>query len=256
MPTPKERLTHLVELASQGEAARPELAHELVRSPARLAPDHPSAARLPFEALLEKAVREVGRETRAAIAARFARRADAPVDILNELFFAASAEMKDGIVARNAREGRAGPDLPCSVDERWLLLAARNEKLDFATAFADALALDEATAREISAVTRRQSLALACKGVHLGRATFSAMPCSATAPAPPTIPIRGWLSSTRSRRAPPRACWPSGAIIAKRSRSSSTQRRRSSAKRRYPSACTSWRSRVLANFIFGNLSLT
>ncbi len=174
MSTPKERLSHLVELAAQGEAARPRLAHELSDLLLDWPADYPDAARLPFEALLEKAVREVDRDTRAALAARFARRADAPVDLLNELFFAAPAEMKDDIVARNAREGHASADTGCTVDEQHVLDALRSGN-GFTGMFALALGISEATADEILADETAQSLALACKGVHMDRAAFSAI---------------------------------------------------------------------------------
>lgn len=175
MSSPKERLSRLVELASQGDAARPTLAHELCDLLLDWPSDYPKAARLPFEALLEKAVREVNRETRVALAARFARRADAPVEILNELFFAAPAEMKDEIVARNAREGRATPDVPGYVDENALLAAARGSKREFRAVFADMLGVRDSMADEILMDTSVQSLAVACKGIHVGRATFSAI---------------------------------------------------------------------------------
>ncbi len=137
--------------------------------------DCPDAARLPFEALLEKALREVDRETRIAIAARFARRADAPVDILNELFFAASPEMKDEIVARNASEGLLPSNIPDSVDEATLLDAARSDIRNFPAVFAHALGVRDAIVNEILADPSVQSLALVCKGIGVGRAAFSAI---------------------------------------------------------------------------------
>jgi hypothetical protein len=175
MSTPKQRLSRLVELASQGEAARPALAHQLCDVLLDWPTDYPSAARLPFEALLEKALREVSRETRIQIAARFARRADAPVDILNELFFAASPEMKDEIVARNASEGLLPSGGPDYVDEATLLEAARSDGEDFPAIFASALGVCDTIVSEILADASVQSLALACKGIRVGRATFSAI---------------------------------------------------------------------------------
>ena len=175
MSTPKQRLSRLVELASQGEAARPALAHQLCDVLLDWPTDYPSAARLPFEALLEKALREVSRETRIQIAERFERRADAPVDILNELFFAASPEMKDEIVARNASEGLLPSGGPDYVDEATLLEAARSDGEDFPAIFASALGVCDTIVSEILADASVQSLALACKGIRVGRATFSAI---------------------------------------------------------------------------------
>jgi hypothetical protein len=175
MSTPKERLGRLVELASQGEAARPMLAHELCDVLLDWPPDYPSAARLPFEALLEKALREVDRDTRIQIAARLARHANAPIDILNELFFAASPEMKDEIVARNASEGLLPIGGPDYVDEESLLASARGDTSEFIAAFANALGVRDTTANEILSDSSVQSLALACKGIRVGRATFSAI---------------------------------------------------------------------------------
>jgi hypothetical protein len=175
MSTPKQRLSRLVELASQGEAARPALAHELCDILLDWPTDYPSAARLPFEALLEKALREVDRKTRMAVAARFARRADAPVDILNELFFSATAEMKDEIVARNASEMLLPSEASDFVDEATLLAAARGGMKEFPAIFASALGVCDATVDEILSDASVQSLALACKGIRAGRATFSAI---------------------------------------------------------------------------------
>jgi hypothetical protein len=173
MSSPKERLTHLLELAGKGPAARPQLAHELADLLIDWPADYPAAARLPFEALLEKAVRETGHETRAAIAERFAVRPDAPVDLLNELFFAAPPAMKDEIVARNDREGV--PAQPLAIDEARLIAAARDAKSNLPRLFAHVLGLSESTAREILDDSAAQSLALACRAVHMSRAGFSAL---------------------------------------------------------------------------------
>jgi hypothetical protein len=173
MPTPKERLTHLLELAAKGEPARPALARTLCDILLDWPADYSDSARLPFEALLEKSLREVDRATRAEIAARFAQRADAPIDILNELFFAASAEMKDTIVARNAEDARNDADRPCSVDADRLIGIIRTRSWEFPDAFAQVLNLPRTTVDEILRDASVQALAVACKGVGLERAAFS-----------------------------------------------------------------------------------
>ena len=173
MATLRDHLTHLVELAAQGEAARPALAHMISDLLLVWPSDYPTSARLPFEALLETALREVDRATRVELAARFAQRADAPIDILNELFFAASAEMKDAIVARNAGEFRPEPDEPGSVDTGALIDAVRGRAWEFPDVFADALDLPRTTVDEILRDGSAQALAVACKGAGLERAAFS-----------------------------------------------------------------------------------
>jgi hypothetical protein len=173
MPTPKERLTHLLELAARGEPARPALARTLCDILLDWPADYSDAVRLPFEALLEKALREVDRNIRAEIAARFAQRTDAPLEILNELFFAAPPEMKDAIVARNAEGAGNDNDRPCSVDANALIGVIRHRAWEFPETFAQALDLPRTTVDEIMRDASVQALAVACKGVGLERAAFS-----------------------------------------------------------------------------------
>ncbi len=173
MPTLKEHLTHLVELAAKGESARPALAHMISDLLLDWPREYPISARLPFEALLEKALGEVDGKTRAELAARFAQRADAPIDILNELFFAASAEMKDNILARNAEEFRGRQDHTGRIDATALIEVMRKRAWEFPDVFAEALDLPRATIDEIMRDASVQALAVACKGAGLERAAFS-----------------------------------------------------------------------------------
>src|SRR5215469_16850911 len=101
MRTPKERLLHLLKLAAEGEGARAQLVHELCEVLVDWPREYPPAARLPFETLLEKTIRAADARTQASVADAVARRSDAPLSLLNQLFFAASAETRDQIVARN-----------------------------------------------------------------------------------------------------------------------------------------------------------
>src|SRR5579871_6242416 len=125
MRPPMERLSNMLELAAQGDGARAQLAQEISDILLNWPPDYPASARPPFETLLEKTLRDVDRSTRVAIAARFARHSVAPVSLLNLLFFTASAEMKEEIVARND-SGEVPEPEPASIDEDALLTVARN----------------------------------------------------------------------------------------------------------------------------------
>lgn len=174
MRNPKERLSNLLELAAQGEGARAQLAQEISDVLLSWPAEYPSSARPPFETLLEKTLRDVDRGTRIAIAARFARHPDAPVTLLNALFFAASAEMKDEIVARNDEAEGSGQE-PQAIDDDILLAIARNTGGRFSAGLARALGIASDTADEIIRDLSGQSLAIACRGARAGRATFSAL---------------------------------------------------------------------------------
>jgi len=174
MRSPKERLSYLLELAAQGDGARAQLAQEISDVLLSWPPEYPESARPPFETLLEKTLRDIDRPTRVAIAARFARRADTPVTLLNQLFFAATPEMKDEIVARNADEETPNTE-PAGIDEDSLLAVARNAGGRFSAGLAHALGIAADTANEILLDKSGQALAIACKGAHTGRATFSAL---------------------------------------------------------------------------------
>jgi hypothetical protein len=174
MRPPMERLSNMLELAAQGEGARAQLAQEISDILLNWPADYPASARPPFEALLEKTLRDVDRSTRVAIAARFARHADAPISLLNLLFFTASAEMKDDIVARNG-EAETPADEPAGIDEDALLAVARNAGGRFSAGLGHALGVARETAEEILRDVSGQALAIACKGARTGRATFSAL---------------------------------------------------------------------------------
>ena len=115
MRTPKERLMHLLNLAAEGESARPQLVQELSEILIEWPREYAPAARVPFEALLDKTIREADAHTRQAVADAVARRSDAPLGLLNQLFFAASEETKAHIIARNdgAPERASGPGRCC-----------------------------------------------------------------------------------------------------------------------------------------------
>ena len=171
---PKERLSRLLELAAQGEAARSTLAHELSDILLGWPAEYTEAAKLPFEALLEKTLREVDAKTRAEIAMRFGKRLDVGIDILNELFFAATAEMKDHIIERNSG-GHGHEDAGPEFNEGSLIASARSDRGGLVAALASALCVLPHTAAAILQDISGRSLAIACKGAHATRATFSAL---------------------------------------------------------------------------------
>jgi hypothetical protein len=174
MHSHKERLSNLLGLAEKGERARAQLAQEISDVLLKWPAEYPASARPPFETLLEKTLRDVDRSTRVAIAARFARHADASVTLLNALFFAASVEMRGEIVARNEELQVAEPS-PAQIDEDALLAVARSAGGRFSAGLAHALGIATETADEILRDISGQALAIACKGARTGRATFSAL---------------------------------------------------------------------------------
>src|SRR6195952_6084371 len=99
MPTAKERLSHLLEWASQGRERRVALAGEVADLLLDWPAQYPGAMRATFGALLEKIVREVDAPARSALAARFDGRSDFPLSLLNEFFLAAAPAMQDAILA-------------------------------------------------------------------------------------------------------------------------------------------------------------
>jgi hypothetical protein len=171
---PKEKLENLLELAARGDGVRVELAHEIADLLLNWPAEYSDGARIPFEALLEKTLQDVGRPTRVAIAARFARSNCAPVELLNQLFFSAAPEMKDDIISRNA-SGLPSPGDSVSVEDETLLTLARSRQNALPAGLARVLGVAEDTAEEILRDVSGQSLAIACKGAHAGRATFSAL---------------------------------------------------------------------------------
>src|ERR1700683_4330083 len=88
MSTARERLTNLVELASQSapekqRALAMEVCDLLIDWPS----DYSSAMRAPFEGLLGRVARGVDRATRRQLATRLAAYAETPLDLLNAFFF-------------------------------------------------------------------------------------------------------------------------------------------------------------------------
>jgi len=169
------RLQRLIELAGKpAPEDRAALALELAELLSDWPMKYPHEMREPFETLLEKCVRGVDNQTRARVAARVAGRAEAPVHLLNALFFDAPAEAKLGIVARNA--GASAHEAGAAADEARLIEAARHGTgEDFAADFARLLGIEPVTARRILSEPSGNALAAACKGARLTRAAFSTL---------------------------------------------------------------------------------
>ena len=177
MSDAKHRLTRLIELAT---ADAPENRRVLAVELCDLLldwPDHyPANMREPFEALLEKTVRVIDEDTRRGLAAKLAANRETPIALLNEFYFDSPQDTRDAIVLRNALlEGDNQPPQG-RTDEMALIAAARGKpQSEFAAAFAQLLGIERATADNILHDHTGRALAVACKGAHLGRATFSAL---------------------------------------------------------------------------------
>jgi hypothetical protein len=186
---PRERLNHLLELAAQGPAGRGALLCELTDLLLDWPADYALAMRGTFEALLEKTAREADAQARAAVARRLSGHEDLPVAILNEFFLEAPCDLRSRILVLN--EVLASDVAPSvSADGPALVEAARTTMNGaFAGVFAAKLSLPEDTAREILNDCTGQSLAVACKGAGLDRATFSAI-ALLTADAPDPARLR------------------------------------------------------------------
>ena len=178
MSTARERLTNLVELASQSapekqRALATELCDLLIDWPS----DYSSAMRAPFEALLERVARGLDRAARRQLATRLAAYAQTPLDLMNGFFFDLPLESRNAILARNDEANETLGDFTSDAGaESSLVEALRNsDRVDAALTLGEFLRIDSATAGHILDDRSAESLAVACKGAHLGRATFSVM---------------------------------------------------------------------------------
>lgn len=171
MPTPKERLSHLLELAAKGREQRAALADEVAGLLLDWPAQYPPAMRASFEALLEKIAREVDGAGRRALAERFSHAGDASLSLLNELFLAAPETMKRDILRRNDAHAIG----PVSAIDGAALLAAARARSDFPAALARLAAIPDAIAQEILCDRSCLGLCIATKGGGLQRPFFSAI---------------------------------------------------------------------------------
>lgn len=179
MSAARERLIQLVDLAGRNTPEdRRRLVSELCALLLDWPGDYPLAMRAPFEQLLEKAAQNVDGGTRATLAGRFAAQPDAPVDLLNELFFDAPDAVKSAIFRRNAlaNDDAPLPEGDHAAHEAALVAAARGHRGEtLASEFARLLGVECKLARRILSEPSGGALAAACKSAHLKRATFSAL---------------------------------------------------------------------------------
>ncbi len=174
----KQRLNRLVNLAAQsGSQARQKLVGELADLLLAWPPNYPADMREPFEALLEKALRDVDRPTRATLAQRFSSTAEVPTGILNLLIFDASPDVKTAILSRNvpadARKSKAPTMRP---DETNLAAAVRQTAVsDMPALLGTRFGLGENIAELILSDRSAYCLAVLCKGAGVQRAIFSTL---------------------------------------------------------------------------------
>ena len=171
MPTPKERLSHLLELAAKGKEQRAALADEVAGLLLGWPQQYSPAMRASFEALLEKIAREVDVAGRRKLAERFVRAGDASLSLLNELFLAAPETMKRDILRRNDAHAIGSVT---GIDGSALLVAARARR-NFAADLAHLAAIPRCIAEEILDDHSCLALAVVAKGGGLPRPFFSAI---------------------------------------------------------------------------------
>lgn len=140
-----QKLSHLLQLADQGPALRAALAEEVAELLTDWPADYPDSMRAVCEALLAKAAHDVDKATRARLRVQL---------------------YSDPELAHRV--------LPREWAGRALVDVARRGG-DLAQALAENLGLHHAIAAQILDDASGVSLALACKGAHLDRATFSAL---------------------------------------------------------------------------------
>ncbi|MGN6515042.1 MAG: DUF2336 domain-containing protein [Rhizomicrobium sp.] len=177
MTAAKERLTHLIELATKDAPEnRRLLATELCDLLLDWPSHYPAQMREPFEALLEKTVRSIDADTRRALAERIGAREGVPLPVLNEFYFDAAPDTRDAIVLRNALLEDGKSHEVAGADETQIVAAARktaNGK--FSESFAQLLGIEPVVAQNILHDRSGRALAIACKGAHMTRAAFSAL---------------------------------------------------------------------------------
>ena len=175
MPTAKERLSHLLVLASEGPAQRASLAGELADLLLDWPTDCPPSMRTPLVSLFSMTVREADAQTRAKLAARLGGHGELPLDLVNEFYLYAPAPVRREILTRNELTGDTDEDV-AAPDAVKLLSAARGTMNgEFAERFGASLGIAPQTAEAILADATAEALAVLCKGSHLDRAMFSAL---------------------------------------------------------------------------------
>jgi len=171
----RERLTRLIDLAPGGAPEeRRQLAIELTEVLLDWPEDYPEHMRASFALLLEKIVVQLDGPSRKELAARFSPGVEAPLSLMNELYFDSGREMREAILRQNAQAAMDDEFAPLPVDEPSLIRAAREYPPEtFAQTFARLLGIPLVTAARAIADASGEGLVILCKGAHLSRATFS-----------------------------------------------------------------------------------
>src|SRR5271155_5168811 len=138
MPEPRDRLTRLIELASENAPEKQAaLAFELCDLLVDWPPRYPQIMREPFEALLEKVLRRLDETTRRLIATRLSGHSETAVTLLNEFYFDVPTKARNLILERNgepSEEASQGADVE---GEAKLIQAARRMgTIEFSAALA------------------------------------------------------------------------------------------------------------------------
>ena len=168
MPEPRDRLTRLIELASENAPEKQAaLAFELCDLLVDWPPRYPQIMREPFEALLEKVLRRLDETTRRLIATRLSTHSETAVALLNECYFDVPTKARSLILERNHEEDA---DEPLRVDaegEKNLVAAARKMgPIEFVHTFAEFLGVTPVMAQSILEDASGDALAVACRGAH------------------------------------------------------------------------------------------
>lgn len=177
----KQRLDRLIELASQdGLPARSALVGEIADLLIDWPQNYPTGMREPFEALFERAIREVDLGTRQLMAGRLASADSAPLSILHGLLADAPAAARNVILSRYADVRDS--TIRIGVNEATLLPAARSaSEAELVQVLAARFRIASEIAVRIVGDKSAFLLAVLCKGARVSRATFSAL-ALATAP--------------------------------------------------------------------------
>src|SRR5271163_2305759 len=141
MPEPRDRLTRLIELASENAPEKQAaLAFELCDLLVDWPPRYPQIMREPFEALLEKVLRRLDETTRRLIATRLSTHSETAVALLNECYFDVPTKARSLILERNHEEDADELLRADAEGEAKLIAAARKMgPIEFVHAFADFL---------------------------------------------------------------------------------------------------------------------
>jgi hypothetical protein len=130
-----------------------------------------------IEALLKTVAGELDELTRRSVAERLAACVTTPTSLLNEFFFDASPETKRKILLRNDEPMDPNNEGVCGFpDERLLAEASRAaSQVELKNMLAQVFSIPTDICERILADKSGKALAVACKGIRVSRAKFSAL---------------------------------------------------------------------------------